>query len=96
MEFYAHSIDGKPVDEWHRLEEHLKSTAELSASFAEEFGCGEWGRIAGCGMTWEVIGMDKLYAHSRNKAGIKHHLSDHLSSVSRIAGEFPCLYTFSK
>jgi hypothetical protein len=22
MEFYAHSIDRKPVDEWHRLEEH--------------------------------------------------------------------------
>lgn len=20
--FYAHSIEGKPVDEWHRLEEH--------------------------------------------------------------------------
>ncbi len=32
--------------------------------------------------------MDKLYAHSRNKAGIKHHLSDHLSSVSKLAGEF--------
>ena len=26
-EFYAHSIDGKPVDDWHRLEEHLKGTA---------------------------------------------------------------------
>ena len=48
MEFYAHSIDGKPVDEWHRLEEHLKgSTAEFAASFAAEFGCGEWGRLAG-------------------------------------------------
>ena len=46
-EFYAHSIDGKPVDDWHRLEEHLKGTAELAASFAAEFGCGEWGRIAG-------------------------------------------------
>jgi len=29
-----------------------------------------------------------LYAHSRNKAGIKHRLSDHLSSVSKLAGEF--------
>jgi CRISPR-associated endonuclease/helicase Cas3 len=47
MEFYAHSIDRKPVDEWHRLEEHLKGTAELAASFAAEFGCGEWGRLAG-------------------------------------------------
>ncbi|HHT9108370.1 MAG TPA: CRISPR-associated endonuclease Cas3'', partial [Candidatus Wunengus sp. YC64] len=32
--------------------------------------------------------MNDLYAHSRNKAGIKHHLSDHLSSVSKLAGEF--------
>ncbi len=32
--------------------------------------------------------MNELYAHSRNKAGIKHHLSDHLSSVSKLAGEF--------
>jgi hypothetical protein len=26
MEFYAHSIEGKPVDDWHRLEEYLKGT----------------------------------------------------------------------
>lgn len=45
--FYAHSIDGRPVDEWHRLEEHLKNTADLAVSFAAEFGCGEWGRLAG-------------------------------------------------
>ena len=32
--------------------------------------------------------MKEFYAHSRNKAGIKHHLSDHLSSVSKLAGEF--------
>ena len=47
MEFYAHSIEGKPVDEWHRLEEHLKNTAEFAASFAAEFGCREWDYIAG-------------------------------------------------
>ncbi|MEW6419067.1 MAG: hypothetical protein AB1480_13255 [Nitrospirota bacterium] len=46
MKFYAHSIEGKPVDEWHRLEEHLKDTAELAASFAAEFGCQEWGYLA--------------------------------------------------
>ena len=51
--FYAHSIEGKPVDEWHRLEEHLRGTAELAESFAAEFGCGEWGRIAGL---WHDLG----------------------------------------
>lgn len=32
--------------------------------------------------------MNELYAHSRNKAGIRHRLSDHLSSVSKLAGKF--------
>jgi CRISPR-associated endonuclease/helicase Cas3 len=47
MEFYAHSIEGKPVDEWHRLDEHLIGTANLAKEFADEFGCGEWGYLAG-------------------------------------------------
>jgi len=50
--FYAHSKEGKPVDEWHRLEEHLKGTAELAALFAAEFGCGEWGYLA---RLWHVL-----------------------------------------
>ena len=29
MEFYAHSIDGRPVDEWHRLEEHEGTVPDL-------------------------------------------------------------------
>ena len=45
--FFAHSLDGRPADEWHQLDEHLKGTAELAGSFAVEFGCGEWGRLAG-------------------------------------------------
>ena len=46
-QFYAHSIEGKPIDEWHQLEDHLKGTAQLAASFAGEFGCSEWGYLAG-------------------------------------------------
>ena len=34
-----------------RREEHLKGTAELAKKFAEEFGCGEWGYLAGL---WHV------------------------------------------
>jgi len=45
--FYAHSIEGKLVEKWHLLESHLKGTAELASSFADEFGCGEWGYLAG-------------------------------------------------
>lgn len=46
-EYYAHSVEGKPKSEWHLLEEHLLNVAELAASFAAEFGCGEWGYLAG-------------------------------------------------
>lgn len=51
--FYAHSVEGKAIAEWHLLEDHLKGTAELAAAFAAEFGCGEWGRLAGL---WHDIG----------------------------------------
>ena len=37
QKFYAHSIEGKPLEEWHTLEEHLKGTAELSAKFADDY-----------------------------------------------------------
>ncbi len=35
MEFYAHSIKEEPVDDWHRLEEHLKGTAELEGTVTD-------------------------------------------------------------
>lgn len=38
--FYAHSIEGKPKGEWQGLEAHLKWTAELAKSFADEFSSG--------------------------------------------------------
>ena len=65
MKYYAHSIYGKLVDDWHRLEEHEGTVPDLRtersgvvesglspakrnmANFAAEFGCGQWGRIAG-------------------------------------------------
>ena len=52
-QFYAHSVEGKSVDEWHFLDEHLKGTAELAKSFADAFGSGEWGYLAGL---WHDIG----------------------------------------
>lgn len=55
--FYAHSMDGRPADEWHQLDEHLKEMAELVASFAAELGCGEWGYLAGL---WHDIKSEQL------------------------------------
>ena len=51
--FYAHSLEGLPPDKWHLLDEHLKGTAELAKSFADAFGSGEWGYLAGL---WHDIG----------------------------------------
>lgn len=53
QKFYAHSVEGEAVEERHFLDEHLKVTGELAASFAAEFECGEWGRLAGL---WHDMG----------------------------------------
>lgn len=38
MMFYTHSVEGKPINEWQPLDEHLLNVAELARTFAEEFG----------------------------------------------------------
>jgi len=45
--YFAHSMEGKPVEEWHLLEDHLPGVAGLAKSFADEFGSGEWACLAG-------------------------------------------------
>lgn len=52
-EYYAHSLPGRPQKEWQLLEDHLKNVAELAKGFAEEFGAGEWGYLAGL---WHDLG----------------------------------------
>ena len=52
-QYYAHSLEGKPPSEWQPLEEHLKNVAEITRSFAEDFGSGDWGYLAGL---WHDIG----------------------------------------
>lgn len=47
MEYYAHSTDNPDKSGWQTLEEHLQGVAELAEQFAEEFGAGDWGRMAG-------------------------------------------------
>ena len=37
----------------HSLNDHLYGTAKMAAEMAREFGCDEWGRIAGLYMIWE-------------------------------------------
>lgn len=54
-EYYAHSVEGRPSEEWHRLEDHLKEVAEMAGRFAEDFGAGDWGYVAGL---WHDLGTD--------------------------------------
>jgi CRISPR-associated endonuclease/helicase Cas3 len=42
MTCYAHSKEGRPVEEWHRLEDHLRATAEKATQFAAPWGAGDW------------------------------------------------------
>lgn len=51
--FYAHTKDDKPPESWQSLEDHLRCVAELARSFAENFGAGDWGYLAGL---WHDIG----------------------------------------
>lgn len=51
--YYAHSLDGKAPSDWQPLEEHLKNVAEMASSFADAYGAGEWGYLAGL---WHDIG----------------------------------------
>jgi len=46
-EFYAHSREGKPPEDWHRLEDHLKKVAEMARTFAEDFNAGDWAYVVG-------------------------------------------------
>lgn len=89
--FYAHSLDGRPTDEWHLLEKHLKGTAELAASFAAEFGCGEWGYLAGL---WHDMGkysedfqkmlLASADAHIETKTGrVDHSTAGAIHSVEK-------------
>ncbi len=51
--YYAHSLPGRPQEEWQLLEDHLKNVAEMARDFAEAFGAGEWGYLAGL---WHDLG----------------------------------------
>lgn len=52
-EYYAHFREGVPPENWHRLEDHLKTVAEMSRKFADDFNAGDWGYLAGL---WHDVG----------------------------------------
>ncbi len=46
-QYYAHSLKGRPQEEWQLLETHLKNVAELAKQFAGSFDAGEWAKVEG-------------------------------------------------
>ncbi len=44
---FAHSVPGRPIGDGEPLHDHLRAVGQRAASFAEEFGWGELGRLAG-------------------------------------------------
>ena len=50
---FAHTLEGSPPENWQRLEDHLQGVAELARSFADDFGAGDWGYVAGY---WHDLG----------------------------------------
>jgi CRISPR-associated endonuclease/helicase Cas3 len=72
-EFYAHSKEGKPREEWHRLEDHLKKVAEMAREFANKFQAGHWGYLAGL---WHDLGkfLCAFQRLIRMAAGLDAHL----------------------
>lgn len=46
-EYYAHSKEGKPPRDWHKLEDHLNEVAEIARDFANDFNAGDWAYLAG-------------------------------------------------
>jgi HD superfamily phosphohydrolase YqeK len=51
--YYAHSLEGEPPEKWQPLEKHLKNVAERARLFADAFGAGDWGYLAGL---WHDLG----------------------------------------
>ena len=66
---YAHSLEGRPVADWHPLAAHLERAAELAAEFAAAFDSSAWARLAGL---WHDLGkyqpefQEKLQGHTRH------------------------------
>jgi len=46
-DYFAHSLENRPVSEWQLLEDHLQNVAELAAEFADVFHSSDWGKPLG-------------------------------------------------
>ncbi len=81
---YAHSLEGAPVERWHKLDDHLTRTAARAETFAHTFAPG-WGRLAGL---WHDAGKYQIAFQNRIGVDPDAHASTavyHASVGARIA-----------
>ena len=52
-QYYAHSLEARPPEEWQPLEEHLVNVAELASKSAKLFNGDQWAYLAGL---WHDLG----------------------------------------
>lgn len=57
MNYYAHSKENQPPEQWQLLEEHLENVAKQAAEFAAPFGGEQWAHLAGL---WHDLGKGTL------------------------------------
>lgn len=85
---YAHSLPGRPVEEWETLPDHLRAVAKLAASLAAIFGWAEVARVAGL---LHDVGKcsDEFFAYIKLSAmgGEKRRGPDHSTAGARAAKE---------
>ncbi|CAK8720701.1 MAG: CRISPR-associated helicase, Cas3 family [Candidatus Electronema aureum] len=77
--YYAHTLEGRPVEEWQSLEDHLQKAADRCRQFAEQFNAGAWGELAG---RFHDLGKGsrEFQAYLRHENGIEDEFSPHYNS----------------
>jgi CRISPR-associated endonuclease/helicase Cas3 len=95
-EHYAHSREEKSPEDWHRLEDHLRSVAELARNFANDFNAGDWAYLAGL---WHDLGKysEEFQNYLRKKNDINAHIETAPGRVDHsTAGAIHAIEKFNK
>src|SRR6185312_105449 len=79
---FAHTLPGRPVEEWEPLSRHLKAVGCRAAEFASAFGCAGLGLAAGV-LHDAGKASDAFQAYLHNNGGSV----DHSGYGARIAAE---------
>jgi len=78
--YYAHSLEGRPPEEWQPLDEHLNNVAEMARDFAKPFGGEHWAYLAGL---WHDLGKyaDEFQAKLYIENGFESHIENRPGKV---------------